>query len=156
MMKPDGAVFLDFLERFRRASSRAGKEQYVLPYFIAAHPGAKLDDAIEVALFLKSHRLRVEQCQLFTPLPGTASAVMYATGINPFTNKPVFVERDMRRREMHKALVLHHLPGSARLVREALEACGRRDLEATLIRRKPLGRARSRSPGGRVAKVRSS
>lgn len=136
MMKPDGVVFMEFLEKFRRASSRAGKEQYVLPYFIAAHPGCRLEDMIEVALFLRRERLRVEQCQIFTPIPGTASAVMYATGINPFNRRPVFVERDMRRRELQKSLVLYHLPRSEKRVREALRLCGKEKLAATLLRKR--------------------
>ena len=151
MMKPDGLSFIEFLKKFRRASSRAGKEQYVLPYFIAAHPGARLEDAIELALFLKRERLRVEQCQIFTPLPGTASAIMYNTGINPFTDKPVYVERDMRRREMHKALVLYHLPQSANLIREALLICDRTEIEPVLVRKRSYKRKPPRSLGGRVA-----
>ena len=152
MMKPDGRLFLDFVRRFREASSRAGKEQYVLPYFIAAHPGSRIEDMIEVALLLKRERMRVEQCQIFTPIPGTASAVMYATGINPFDGKPVFVEKDLRRREMQKALVLYHLRESAGRVREALELCGRADLvpELLSVRRAPRGRrvAKRETTGG--------
>jgi uncharacterized radical SAM protein YgiQ len=143
MMKPEAGVFLKFLEKFRRASSRAGKEQYVLPYFIAAHPGARLEHAVEIALLLKRERLRVEQCQIFTPIPGTASAVMYATGLNPFTGKEIFVERSVRRRQMHKALVLYHLSESRKLVREALDLCERPDLIPVLLGRTPRRRARS-------------
>jgi uncharacterized radical SAM protein YgiQ len=149
MMKPEGEAFLKFLKKFREASARAGKEQYVLPYFIAAHPGSRLEDMIEVAQFLKRERLRVEQCQIFIPLPGTASAVMYATGLNPFDGKKVYVERDPRRREMQKALVLYHLPASARRVREALDLCGRKELASSLL---PHGRPLSRSTGGRRAR----
>jgi len=138
MMKADGEAFMKFLEKFRRASARAEREQYVLPYLIAAHPGSKLEDMVAVALLLKRERLRVEQCQIFIPLPGTASAVMYATGINPFTGEEVFVERDMRRREMQKALVLYHLAESRKLVKEALEICDRQDLERVLAPRKRI------------------
>ena len=133
MMKPEGEVFVRFLEKFRRASAKAGKEQYVLPYIIAAHPGSRMEDMLEVALYLNRERLRVEQCQLFIPLPGTASAVMYATGINPFTGERVFVERDPRRREMQKALVLYHLPESRKLVLEALDICKRPELVGVLL-----------------------
>ena len=133
MMKPDGAAFIKFLERFRRASAHAGKEQYLLPYLIAAHPGSTLEHMIEVAAFLRKERLRVEQCQIFIPLPGTASAVMYATGVNPFTGRRVYVERDIRRREMQKALVLNHLPESRRLVEEALAICGRKSLASAVV-----------------------
>jgi uncharacterized radical SAM protein YgiQ len=158
MMKPDGAAFVRFLERFRRASARAGKEQYVLPYLIAAHPGSTLEHMIEVAVFLRKERLRVEQCQIFIPLPGTASAVMYATGMNPFTGRRVYVERDIRRREMQKALVLNHLPESKRLVEEALAICGRKSLASAVV---PVGerrvhhedtKAQRTTDGGRKAK----
>ena len=130
---------MQFLEKFRRASAKAGKEQYVLPYLIAAHPGSRLEDMLEVALYLHRERLRVEQCQVFIPLPGTASAVMYATGINPFTGERVFVERDPRRREMQKALVLYHLPESRKLVLEALDICGHPELARVLACRSRLG-----------------
>ena len=162
MLKPEGEVFLRFLEKFRRASAKAGKEQYLLPYIIAAHPGSKLEDMVEVALCLKRERLRVEQCQIFIPLPGTASAVMYATGINPFDGKRVFVEREPRRREMQKALVLYHLPESRKLVLEALEICGRLNLERVLLplraaRRTPLPlsrHGRSRPVAGQPRRLR--
>jgi uncharacterized radical SAM protein YgiQ len=140
MMKPEGELFVRFLEKFRRASAKAGKEQYVLPYIIAAHPGSRLEDMLQVALYLHRERLRVEQCQIFIPLPGTASAVMYATGLNPFTGKPLFVERDPRRREMQKALVLYHLPQSRKLIREALDTCHRPELAGVLIPPRPARR----------------
>jgi len=142
MMKPEGELFVRFLEKFRRASAKAGKEQYVLPYLIAAHPGSRLQDMLEVALYLRRERLRVEQCQVFIPLPGTASAVMYATGISPFTGERVFVERDPRRREMQKALVLYHLPESRKLILEALDICGRPELAGILLPPKPDRRPR--------------
>jgi uncharacterized radical SAM protein YgiQ len=142
MMKPEGELFVRFLEKFRRASAKAGKEQYVLPYLIAAHPGSRLQDMLEVALYLQRERLRVEQCQVFIPLPGTASAVMYATGISPFTGERVFVERDPRRREMQKALVLYHLPESRKLILEALDICGRPELARSLVPPKPTRRPR--------------
>lgn len=136
MRKPRNIVFENFLKQFRQASSRAGKEQYVAPYFIAAHPGSRLEDMIEVALFLKKEGMRVTQCQIFTPTPGTASTVMYATGIDPYTGKEVYVEKDMRRRRMQKALVLFHLPESAQLVQEALSICGRADIAHKLVCKK--------------------
>ena len=99
----------------------------MLPYFIAAHPGSRIEDMIEVARFLKRHSLRVEQCQIFTPIPGTASAVMYATALDPYTGGAVYVERDPRRREMQKALILRHLASSRPLIMEALRLSGRTD-----------------------------
>jgi len=144
MRKPEGRVFQRFLEAFGKASQAAGKEQYVLPYFIAAHPGCRMEDMIELALFLRRHSIRVEQCQLFIPIPGTAAAVMYATGMDPYTGEKVFVERHPRRREMQKALILWHLPESRKLVLEALRIAGRMDLAGTLAAGARRGPARER------------
>jgi radical SAM superfamily enzyme YgiQ (UPF0313 family) len=111
--------------RLHKGFSRAaGKQQYVLPYFIAAHPGCTLDDMRQVAELLEREHLRVEQCQIFTPTPGTAATVMYATGLDPETAEPVFVERDAHRKELQKALILAHLPENREKVREALGLCG--------------------------------
>ncbi len=128
MRKPLEDHFKRFLDDFRRISRRAGKEQYAIPYMMAAHPGCTMKDMIELALFLRSEKLPVEQCQIFTPTPGTASGVMYATGLDPATLKPVFVERSPQRREMQKALILNHLPESSALIKKALTTEGRSDL----------------------------
>jgi len=151
MMKPAGQLFERYLRLFREGAAAAGKELYALPYFIAAHPGSRLEDMIEVALLLRRTGLRVEQCQIFTPLPGTASAVMYHTGINPYTGEAVFVERNVRRRQMQKALVLYHRPENRKLVMEALEICGRRDLARTLLPRRKRSRKAAKAAGGNRA-----
>ena len=151
MMKPAGRAFTDYLNAFRRASLSAGKEQYLLPYFMAAHPGSRLEDMIEVALFLNREGMRVEQCQIFTPTPGTAGTVMYHTGINPHTGKRVFVEKDMHRRQMQKALVLCHLAGNRALVLEALRICGRTDLARTLLPGTGRRRGKTGERGGKSA-----
>ncbi len=140
MRKPAAAHLEKFHKTFCRHSRRAGREQYLLPYLMAAHPGCTLDDMIEVALFLRDKKLRAEQVQIFTPTPGTASTVMYATGLNPMTmtGDPVFVERKPRRKRMQKALLLSHLPENARLVREALDLCGRADMKTLLAPEKSV------------------
>jgi uncharacterized radical SAM protein YgiQ len=119
MRKPAGAGFGEFVERHDRLARAAGRRQHVLPYLMAAHPGARLEDAVEAALFLRRRELRVEQVQIFTPTPGTASTVMYATGLDPATLRPVFVEREARGKELQKALLLWHLPEGAAAMREA-------------------------------------
>jgi uncharacterized radical SAM protein YgiQ len=129
MRKPAGDDFSRFLQAFRQRSRAAGKSQYVVPYFIAAHPGTTLDHMIEAARFLRRERLVVEQVQLFTPTPGTAATMMYATGLDPDTGAPVFVERDPKRRALQKALLLAHLPAQRGKVREALRLAGREELE---------------------------
>lgn len=106
MRKPPIDSFRRFLAMYRRFSREAGREQYVLPYFIAAHPGSREEDMRAVRDFMKGNRLVAEQCQIFTPTPGTAATVMYATGLDPATLNPIFVERDMRRRQRQKDIIL--------------------------------------------------
>jgi len=127
MHKPSIAGFDRFLDLFRRFSSEAGKEQYVIPYIMAAHPGTRMNDMIEVYRFLKRRNLRVEQCQIFTPTPGTDSTVMYATGLDPATLKPVYVERDPEQKRRQKALILHHLPENRELIGEILRQADAED-----------------------------
>jgi radical SAM superfamily enzyme YgiQ (UPF0313 family) len=116
-------------QALRPGSGQAGREQFVLPYFIAAHPGCTVEDMIEVMEFLKKHHIVVEQCQIFTPTPGTASTVMYATGLDPATLQPVVVEKREHWKQVQKALILYHLPESRRYIEEALTK-GRRDKRA--------------------------
>jgi len=125
MRKPSGRDFARFVAEHKKLSLKAGKNQFVVPYLMAAHPGCTMDDMVDLALFLSKEGIRAEQCQVFTPTPGTASSVMYATGLDPMTMKPVFVEKDPQRKRLQKALILYHLPENRRLVREALKACGR-------------------------------
>jgi len=134
MRKPSGGDFASFVARHRDLSGKAGRRQYVLPYLMAAHPGCRLEDMVELALFLRKHRLVVEQCQIFTPTPGTAATVMYATGLDPATMEPVFVERNPERKRLQKALILSHLAENAGDVRKALRLCGREDLLPVLVR----------------------
>ena len=106
MRKPPVDSFLEFLEMHRRYSAEAGRKQYVVPYLMAAHPGSRMEDMEKLREFMKTHNLRAEQCQIFTPTPGTAATVMYATGLDPATMKPVFVEKDPRRKQMQKDKIL--------------------------------------------------
>ena len=118
----------------------------MLPYFIAAHPGCRLEDMLEVALFLHRTGMAVEQVQIFTPTLGTAATVMYATGFDPETLKPVFVERDPHRKQIQKALLLWRDPANATLVREALRELKRDDLVPVL---RSVRLPRRSSTGGR-------
>jgi len=119
MRKPAGNHFEAFLRKHREFSHAAGRRQRVLPYLMAAHPGCRLEHMFELMRFMEREGLIVEQCQIFTPLPGTASAAMYATGLDPWTMEPVFVEKTDRGKRMQKACILRHLPESRRLLREA-------------------------------------
>ena len=133
MKKPAAEALLEFREEFDRQSRRSGKKQYILPYFMAGHPGTTMADMVEVAMFLRENNLRVEQCQIFTPTPGTASSVMYATGLEPATGKPVFVEKNPRMLRLQKALILSHLPENKAMVREALQIAKMTDLIPRLL-----------------------
>jgi uncharacterized radical SAM protein YgiQ len=133
MRKPADDAFGRFLAAHRRLSRRAGRNQYVLPYLLAAHPGCRLEDMVELALYLRRRNIRAEQCQIFTPTPGTAATVMYATGLDPATGEPLFVERDPRTKELHKALILWHLPAMRPQIRQALKRCNRMDAAHELL-----------------------
>ncbi len=128
MRKPAAASMSAFCEAFTKATKKAHKRQFVLPYLMAAHPGSRLEDMLEVALYLREENLRVEQVQIFTPTPATASTVMYATGLCPDTGKEVFVEKTDKGKRLQKALLLSHLSENEELVRQALKKLHRPEL----------------------------
>ena len=110
------------------ASKRAGKEQYLVPYFIASHPGSGVEEMIELAIFLKERGYRPRQVQDFIPAPFDVATAMYHTGIDPFTKKPVCVAKSMRERRQQRALMQFFKPENYREVRRALLEAGRGDL----------------------------
>jgi uncharacterized radical SAM protein YgiQ len=128
MKKPPILHYERFVQEFCRASEEAGKEQYLVPYFIVGHPGSTMQDTVELALWLKAQNLRPRQVQEFIPTPMSMATCMYYTGIDPLTMTPVEVTRDLREKRQMKALLFwwdaEHWP----LVREALRALGRHDL----------------------------
>lgn len=128
MKKPGVDVYLDFEKRFQKASEKANKEQYLVPYFVSSHPGCELDGAVALAEFLKERNQKVRQVQDFIPTPGTPATCMWWTGIEPVSQTPVFVEHKMRNKRKQKALMQYWLPDNAPLVREALREAGREDL----------------------------
>lgn len=147
MRKPKVETCEEFLELHRRFSREAKREQYVLPYLLAAHPGSAMADMAAVREWLIKWDLKAEQCQIFTPTPGTAATVMYATGINPVTMKPVFVERDPERKQLQKALILYHLPENAQRVRHALQLVAQEKADAAKAKEKHIGIRRVVRPG---------
>ncbi len=151
MRKPGPASFEVFLRQFRLASQRLGRRQGVVPYFIAGHPGSTVSDMVDVALFLKQHRLRVEQVQEFTPTPGTLSSCIFHTGRDPFSGQAVHVPRNPREKRLQKALLLWHLPESRRDVLEALRLCGRESEGNALLENRPPKRKGGSRPGRRGA-----
>ena len=133
MRKPGAAAFVEFLETFRARSSSLGLRQAAVPYLISGHPGCRLEDALETALFLRRHRLRVEQVQDFTPTPGSLATCIYHTGRDPFTGKEIYVPRSAEERKMQKALLLWHRPENRPLIEKALRRCGRADVRSELL-----------------------
>jgi len=128
MKKPDIDDFARFAEAFEASSRKAGKEQYLVPYFIASHPGSDVGAMIDLAVFLKQNGYRPQQVQDFIPAPFDIAACMYHTGLDPMTMKPVHVARHLRDRKVQRALMQFFQPENYFLVRRALIEAGRRDL----------------------------
>ncbi len=134
MMKPGMGAYDRFKQMFEAASKAAGKKQYLIPYFIAAHPGTTDEDMVNLALWLKAHDFRLDQVQTFLPTPMALATAMYHTERNPLKKvlggkaEKVDIVREGRRRRLHKALLRYHDPDNWPLLRDALKAMGREDL----------------------------
>ncbi len=133
MMKPGIGSYDRFKQLFDRYSKQAGKEQYLIPYFIAAHPGTTDKDMLNLALWLKKNKFRPDQVQAFLPTPMAVASAMYHTGYNPLArirrnSKQVHSVRGLNERRLHKAFLRFHDPKNWPLLREALHKMGRSDL----------------------------
>lgn len=128
MRKPSKAVFVEFSKKYKEVNDRLGKKQYLIPYLISSHPGATLEDAIELALFLKQSGFVPDQVQDFYPTPGTLSTCMYYTGLDPLTGEKVYVAKDIKEKQLQRALLHFNKKENRGLVRQALEKAGRTDL----------------------------
>ncbi len=133
MMKPGIGAYYRFKELFERYSREAGKEQYLIPYFIAAHPGTRDEDMLELALWLKHNGFRADQVQAFLPSPMASATAMYHSGKNPLqrvrrSGGEVRVPKGLKVRRLHKAFLRYHDPENWPLLREALRRMGRADL----------------------------
>ena len=128
MGKPCFGVYEEFRNKFFKITKQAGKEQYLVPYLMSSHPGSSLREAVELAVCLKKNGYAPEQVQDYYPTPGTASTVMYYTGINPLNMKKVYVATDYNEKQMQRALLQFNRPQNAPMVREALKRAGREDL----------------------------
>ncbi len=128
MHKPPIESFAAFQQRFCQAAAAAGKEQYLVPYFMAGHPGCDLPAMIDLALYLKRSGYRPEQVQDFIPLPMDIATCMYYTGIDPISGGEVYVPKGARMRRWQRALLQYFQPENHALVREALREAGREDL----------------------------
>lgn len=134
MMKPGMGAYDRFKDMFEAASRAAGKKQYLIPYFIAAHPGTTDEDMLNLAIWLKKHDFRLDQVQTFLPTPMALATAMYHTEKNPLKKvlggraETVPVVRQGRTRRLHKAFLRYHDPDNWPLLREALKEMGREDL----------------------------
>ncbi|MDR1736779.1 MAG: YgiQ family radical SAM protein [Oscillospiraceae bacterium] len=128
MNKPDWEVFERFSRLYDDLNKKAGKKQFLVPYLISSHPGATLDDAIDMALTLLRTRRQPEQVQDFYPTPGTLSTCMYYTGLDPDTQKPLFVAKTPGDKAMQRALLQWRNPKNKPLVLAALRKAGRGEL----------------------------
>jgi uncharacterized radical SAM protein YgiQ len=133
MMKPGVGTYERFKELFDRYSREAGKEQYLIPYFIAAHPGTTDEDMMELALWLKRNGFRADQVQAFLPSPMATATAMYHTARNPLkritrNSAPVTIPKGLRVRRLHKAFLRYHDANNWPELREALRRMGRADL----------------------------
>lgn len=134
MMKPGIGAYERFKQLFERFSREAGKEQYLIPYFIAAHPGTTDEDMMNLALWLKHNNFRLDQVQTFLPTPMALATTMYHTEKNPLkkveraAGEQVGTVRSARQRKLHKAFLRYHDPENWPLLRDALKEMGRADL----------------------------
>lgn len=133
MMKPGMDTYYRFKTLFDRYSQQAGKEQYLIPYFIAAHPGTTDEDMLELAVWLKSNGFRADQVQAFLPSPMATATAMYHSGTNPLRKvkrdgEQVYIPKGLRQRRLHKAFLRYHDPDNWPLLRDALKRMGRGDL----------------------------
>ncbi len=133
MRKPSKEVFLDFSKRYREINQRLGLKQYLIPYFISSHPGSTLEDAIELALFLKKQGFVPDQVQDFYPTPGTLSTCMYYTERDPFTGERVYVPKNLEEKKMQRALMHFNKPENRETVKKALLKAHREDLIPVLL-----------------------
>ena len=133
MMKPGVGTYYRFKELFDRYSKEAGKEQYLIPYFIAAHPGTTDEDMLELALWLKKNGYRADQVQAFLPSPMATATAMYHSGKNPLkritrSSESVQIPKGLKVRRLHKAFLRYHDANNWPMLREALRRMGRADL----------------------------
>jgi uncharacterized radical SAM protein YgiQ len=128
MRKPSAEIAGKFIKAYREMNKRIGKDQFLVPYFMSAHPGCGLGDALELALYIKKANLRPEQAQEFSPTPGTIASCMYHTGIDPLTGESVHIPKNTEEKNMQRALLQYWMPKNRPMVLKALKKLNRLDL----------------------------
>lgn len=150
MGKPPVKVYERFCEKYFAECKKAQLEQYLVPYLMSSHPGSTINEAIDLALYLKKKNIRPEQVQDFYPTPGTAATTMYYTGIEPFTGKEVYVPKDYNEKKLQRALLQASRPENRPLVEKAIKLSGRTDA-ACLLPHFSVPKKASSSSHGKVA-----
>lgn len=135
MHKPSKEVFENFSTRYMQMNKRLDKKQYMVPYFISSHPGSTLNDAVELALYMKKTGFVPDQVQDFYPTPGTLATCMYYTEKNPFDLKPVYIAKTEEEKKMQRALLHFNKSENRDMVVKALKSAGRDDLIPVLTGR---------------------
>ncbi len=128
MGKPGIEVFDKFRKAFYQVNEEIGLEQYLIPYFISSHPGSRLEDAVELAEYLRDINHHPDQVQDFYPTPGTMATAMYYSGYDPRTMEEVYVAKSAEAKKMQRALLQYHKKQNHQIVRKALKMAGRKDL----------------------------
>ena len=159
MGKPHIEAYIEFSRRYFTYTGQIQKEQYLVPYLMSSHPGSRLDDAIELACFLKKNHIRPEQVQDFYPTPGTISTCMFYTELDPYTMEPVYVAKNAHDKALQRALLQYYNPKNYALCSEALHRAHRTDLigngpKCLIPAAPPGGRPGDRSGGKAKGSVR--
>ncbi len=128
MGKPENCVYEKFIDKYYKFNEKAGKKQFVVPYLMSSHPGSDMKEAVKLAEYLRDIGYNPQQVQDFYPTPSTMSTVMYYTGVDPRTMKPVYTPKNPHEKAMQRALMQYRNPANYELVKEALHIAGREDL----------------------------
>ena len=128
MGKPENSVYERFRKKYTKLNEQAGLKQFLVPYLMSSHPGSTLKEAVALAEYLRDLGYMPQQVQDFYPTPSTVSTVMYYTGLNPVSMKPVYVCKNPHEKAMQRALIQYRNPANRELVLEALQKVGRMDL----------------------------
>lgn len=157
MGKPDVSVYDKFREKYAKLNEEYGLNQYLVPYLMSSHPGSTMDDAALLAAYTKRIGLAPEQVQDFYPTPGTASTVMYYTGLDPFTGKEIYTATNYREKQLQRALLQWRKPENRRMIYEAMNYCseeGKENLRELLHSAKAAHTGKPNNPA--KAKVKTS
>lgn len=134
MRKPSIDVFDEFSKQYKAMNEKIGKKQYMIPYFISSHPGSTLEDAVDLAVYMKRTGFVPDQVQDFYPTPGTLATCMYYTEKDPFTMKPVYVAKLPEEKKMQRALLHFNKKENRETVKKALKKVGKENLIKELLR----------------------